>query len=128
MSDVSFTLNGRPVQIPTREGETLLEALRGRCGIVSTKDGCSPQGQCGCCLAIVDGAAKTTCAMPAAKVAGRQVLTLEGVTAAERELLAKSFVAAAGLQCGFCIPGIALRAKHLVDKNPSPSRDEIAKA
>ena len=57
MSDVSFTLNGRPVQIRTREGETLLEALRGRCGIISTKDGCAPQGQCGCCLALVDGAA-----------------------------------------------------------------------
>ncbi|MCX4244759.1 selenium-dependent xanthine dehydrogenase [Paraliomyxa miuraensis] len=128
MSDVSFTLNGRPVQIETRPDETLLEALRGRCGILSTKDGCSPQGQCGCCLAVVDGAAKTTCAMPAAKVAGRQVVTLEGVPQADRELIARSFVAAAGLQCGFCIPGIALRAKHLVDKNDSPSREEIAKA
>lgn len=128
MSDVSFTLNGRPVQISTRPGETLLEALRGRCGIISTKDGCAPQGQCGCCLAVVDGAAKTTCAMPADKAAGRQVLTLEGVPQAERDLLARSFVTAAGLQCGFCIPGIALRAKHLVDKSPSPTRDEIAKA
>lgn len=128
MSDVSFTLNGQPVQITPRPDETLLEALRGRCGILSTKDGCSPQGQCGCCLAVVDGAAKTTCAMPAAKVAGRQVLTLEGVPTADRELIARSFVAAAGLQCGFCIPGIALRAKHLVDKNAEPSRAEIAKA
>lgn len=128
MSEVSFTLNGTPIQIGTRPDETLLEALRGRCGILSTKDGCSPQGQCGCCLAVVDGAAKTTCAMPAAKVAGREVLTLEGVPRAERELIARSFVSAAGLQCGFCIPGIALRAKHLVDKNPSPSREEIAKA
>jgi xanthine dehydrogenase molybdenum-binding subunit len=128
MSDVSFTLNGRPVQITTRPGETLLEALRGRCGIVSTKDGCAPQGQCGCCLAVVDGAAKTTCAMSADKAAGREVLTLEGVPQAERELIAKSFVAAAGLQCGFCIPGFALRAKHLLDKHPNPSRDEIAKA
>jgi selenium-dependent xanthine dehydrogenase len=128
MSDVSFTLNGRPVRISTRPGETLLEALRGRCGIVSTKDGCAPQGQCGCCLAVVDGAAKTTCAMPADKAAGRQVLTLEGVSEAERDLLARSFVTAAGLQCGFCIPGIALRAKHLHDKTPEPTRDEIAKA
>lgn len=128
MSDVSFTLNGRPVQISTRPGETLLEALRGRCGIVSTKDGCAPQGQCGCCLAVVDGAAKTTCAMPADKAAGREVLTLEGVSPAERDLLARSFVTAAGLQCGFCIPGIALRAKHLIDKTPAPTRDEIAKA
>ena len=92
MSDVSFTLNGRPVQIRTREGETLLEALRGRCGVVSTKDGCAPQGQCGCCVAVVDGAAKTTCAMSADKVAGREVLTLEGLPQGERELIARSFV------------------------------------
>jgi len=128
MRDVSFTLNGQPVQIRTRPGETLLEALRYRCGITSTKDGCAPQGQCGCCLAVVDGSAKTTCAMPADKVAGREVTTLEGVSASERDLLARSFVTAAGLQCGFCIPGIALRAKHLYDKNPEATRDEIAKA
>lgn len=128
MADVSFTLNGKPVQINTRPKETLLQALRGRCDVVSTKDGCSPQGQCGCCLALVDGKAKTTCAMPAAKAEGREVLTLEGVDESERELIARCFVAAAGLQCGFCIPGIALRAKHLIDKNPDPSREEIAKA
>lgn len=128
MSDVSFTLNGQPVQIDPRPGETLLEALRGRCGILSTKDGCSPQGQCGCCLAVVDGAAKTTCAMPAHKAAGREIVTLEGVSAVDRDLLARSFVTAAGLQCGFCIPGFALRATHLVEKNPNPTRDEIAKA
>lgn len=128
MSELSFTLNGKPVQITTRPKETLLEALRGRCGVVSTKDGCSPQGQCGCCLAVIDGKAKTTCAMPAAKAEGREVLTLEGVSEQERELIARCFVASAGLQCGFCIPGIALRAKHLIDKNPSPTRAEIAKA
>ncbi|MCA9654134.1 MAG: selenium-dependent xanthine dehydrogenase [Myxococcales bacterium] len=128
MSEVSFTLNGKPVQISTRPQETLLEALRGRCGVISTKDGCSPQGQCGCCLAVIDGQAKTTCAMPASKAAGREVLTLEGVDEQERELIARCFVASAGLQCGFCIPGIALRAKHLVDKNPNPTRAEIAKA
>ncbi len=128
MSDVSFTLNNEPVQIRPREGETLLEALRTRCDIVSTKDGCSPQGQCGCCLAIVDGKAKTTCAMKATKAEGREILTLEGVSEEERELIARCFVSAAGLQCGFCIPGIALRAKHLLDKNDSPSREEIAKA
>ena len=128
MTDVSFSLNGKPVEISARPKETLLEALRGRCGVISTKDGCSPQGQCGCCLALVDGKAKTTCAMPAAKAEGREVITLEGVDEKERELIARCFVSAAGLQCGFCIPGIALRAVHLVDKNPSPTRSEIAKA
>ncbi len=122
-----FTLNGSHTEVSPRPGESLLETLRNRCGILSTKDGCSPQGQCGCCLALVGGRAVVTCAMPAEKAAGKDVVTLEGLDPAETELLAKSFVAAAGLQCGFCIPGIALRAKHLVDANASPTREEIAR-
>jgi selenium-dependent xanthine dehydrogenase len=125
---VEFTLNGEVVNVPVQEGESLLHALRTSCGIVSTKNGCEPQGQCGCCLAIVNGKPKVTCALPAAKAAGREILTLEGVPAEERELYARAFESAAGLQCGFCIPGIALRAKHLIDNNPTPSREEIAKA
>ena len=111
-----------------RPGESLLEVLRDRCGITSPKDGCSPQGQCGCCLALIDGNPKVTCATPAATADGKSVLTLEGVAVAERELIAQAFAAATGLQCGFCIPGIALRAKHLTDRSPRPSRGEIARA
>ncbi len=128
MASVEFLLNGVAQRVEVAEGESLLDTLRDRCGIVSTKDGCQPQGQCGCCLALVDGQAKTTCATDAAKVAGKQVVTLEGLPKGERALLAQAFVAAGGLQCGFCIPGFALRAKHLCDKNPTPSREEIAKA
>ena len=128
MGTLDFTLNGRPVRVEPREGESLLETLRERCGVRSTKDGCSPQGQCGCCLAIVGGRAVTTCAMPAAKAAGQDILTLEGLSDAERKQMTDAFVAAAGLQCGFCIPGIMVRTKHLLDKSPDPSRDEIAKA
>jgi selenium-dependent xanthine dehydrogenase len=128
MATVEFRLNGQPQRLETTPGESLLDALRERCGVRSTKDGCQPQGQCGACLALVDGQPKTTCAMDAARAAGRDIVTLEGVSGAEREQMAHAFAAAAGVQCGFCIPGIALRAKHLLDKNPSPSRDEIAKA
>jgi len=125
---ISFRLNGQSVNVAPRPGESLLDTLRDRCGIISTKDGCAPQGQCGCCLAIVGGRAVVTCAMPATKAADKDVVTLEGLEPDERDLIAKSFVAAAGLQCGFCIPGIAVRAKYLLDKNPSPTRAEIAKA
>jgi xanthine dehydrogenase molybdenum-binding subunit len=125
---VQFTLNGSPRRVTPRPGESLLETLRERCGITSLKDGCSPQGQCGCCLALIDGNPKVTCAAPAEAADGKDILTLEGVAAAERELIAKAFRAASGLQCGFCIPGIALRAKHLTDRKPEPSREEIAKA
>ena len=124
---IHFTLNGSDVQVAPSAGESLLDTLRNRCGIVSTKDGCQPQAQCGCCLALVDGRPLTTCAVPTAKVAGKDVLTLEGVPEAEGDLTARAFVAAAGLQCGFCIPGIALRAKHLLDADPSPSRRAIHK-
>jgi xanthine dehydrogenase molybdenum-binding subunit len=128
MAAIDFTLNGEKRHLEVREGESLLDALRDRCGVSSTKDGCQPQGQCGCCLALIDGQAKTTCAMGAEKVAGKEVVTLEGLPASDRELLARAFVVSGGLQCGFCIPGFALRAKHLCDKNPSPTRAEIEKA
>ncbi len=128
MPTVDLTLNGAPVRVDVREGETLLETLRTRCGITSIKDGCQPQGQCGCCLVLIDGNAKVSCAMPAEAARGRSIVTLEGLDANEQRLLARSFVAAAGVQCGFCIPGIALRAHHLVGKNPAPSRAEIARA
>jgi selenium-dependent xanthine dehydrogenase len=125
---IRFSLNGTPRELEPRPGESLLEALRERCGITSLKDGCSPQGQCGCCLALVDGDAKVTCAMPAAAADGKSVVTLEGVSVEERALIAGAFAAANGLQCGFCIPGIALRAKHLTDRHAEPTREEIARA
>lgn len=125
---VEFTLNGQQVSVEGQEGESLLHALRNSCGILSTKNGCEPQGQCGCCMALVNGKPKVTCALPLAKAAGREIVTLEGVSEEERDLYARAFESAAGLQCGFCIPGIVVRAKALIDANPTPSREEIAKA
>ncbi|HUL78325.1 MAG TPA: 2Fe-2S iron-sulfur cluster-binding protein, partial [Vicinamibacteria bacterium] len=75
---VRFTLNGRPRAMDPRPGESLLDALRERCGITSVKDGCQPQGQCGCCLALVDGRPLVTCAFGAERAEGGEVLTLEG--------------------------------------------------
>jgi len=125
---IAFTLNGVERRLEIADGESLLEVLRDRCGIVSTKDGCAPQAQCGCCLALVDGNPKTTCAVAAEKADGAEILTWEGVSPAERELFGRAFAAAAGVQCGFCTPGFALRAKWLLDRNPDPTRAEIAKA
>jgi xanthine dehydrogenase molybdenum-binding subunit len=125
---IRFVLNGTHREVAARPGESLLDVLRERCGITSPKDGCQPQGQCGCCLALIDGDAKVTCAMPAAAADGKEILTLEGVGPDERQLIGRAFATAAGLQCGFCIPGIALRAKHLTDRNPAPTREQIARA
>jgi xanthine dehydrogenase molybdenum-binding subunit len=121
-------LNGEKRSVEPPRGASLLEVLRDQCGIRSTKNGCRPQAQCGCCLVLVNGLPKTTCATPAETAAGKEIVTLEGLSAEERELLARCFVATTGLQCGFCTPGFALRAKHLVDRNPSPTRAEIRKA
>jgi xanthine dehydrogenase molybdenum-binding subunit len=125
---IEFVLNGIRQRVDTRPGENFLEVLRERCGITSLKDGCSPQGQCGCCVALVDGKAKTTCAMPAHVAQGKHIVTLDGLPSAERQQISDCFTATAGLQCGFCIPGFALRAKALTDHDPAPTREAIASA
>ncbi len=125
---IEFVLNGSPQRVETRDDEWFLETLRERCGITSPKDGCSPQGQCGACVVLVDGHPKTTCAMRARVADGKHVVTLDGLPAAERQQIADCFAATAGLQCGFCIPGIALRAKSITDRDPAPTREAIAHA
>jgi selenium-dependent xanthine dehydrogenase len=125
---LDFTLNGERQSLEVPRDLTLLEVLRHHCGITSVKDGCAPQGQCGACLALIDGDPKVTCATTASRAQGKSVLTLEGVSQEERDLCARAFAVAAGVQCGFCIPGIALRAKWLLDRAPRPTRAEIARA
>src|SRR5262249_43795960 len=112
---VAFTLNGSPVAV-CADHPHLLAALREELDVTSPKDGCSPSGQCGCCTVLVDGKALVACQQSLAKVAGRSVVTLEGFTDEERQRFADAFAACGGLQCGFCIPGIVVRAKALIDK------------
>ena len=122
---IEFTLNDQPRAADVEEGTSLLEVLRDQCGILSPKDGCSPTGQCGCCTVIIDDRAVVSCAVPAKNAAGKRVVTLEGFSELERDTFADSFIAAGGLQCGFCTPGIIVRAKHLLDKSPDPTDDQI---
>src|SRR5512145_819505 len=122
---VRFVLNGQPRTIDPVPGESLLDALRERCGITSIKDGCQPQGQCGCCLALIDGRPLVTCAFEASRAEGREVLTLEGLGERAREIAVRARAAAGAVQGGFCTPGSALRAKYLLDHNPQPSSSEI---
>jgi selenium-dependent xanthine dehydrogenase len=127
MGSIRFTLNGAERAADVSDGQTLLQLLREDCGVTSPKDGCSPTGQCGCCTVLVDGQAKVACAFDAARAEGRSVVTLEGVDERERKVFADAFAYSAGVQCGFCIPGIVVRAKHILHKTPLPSRDEIAR-
>jgi xanthine dehydrogenase small subunit len=124
MSDrVGFVCNGAPVDVDVAPGESLLSVLRERLGLVSTKDGCAPQGQCGCCTVLVDGDARVACVTPAVRVEGRAVTTVEGLDAASRDSLADAFVATGGSQCGFCTPGIVMRAASLLAKGRTRRAD-----
>ena len=125
---MEFTLNGHVTEVPLREGATLLHVLREGCGLRSMKDGCAPEGSCGACTVIVDGKAVVSCAQPAVRAAGRSVVTQEGLSNEDRALWADAFAAAGAAQCGFCSPGIVMKAQVLIGKHPAPSRDEIAHA
>jgi aerobic-type carbon monoxide dehydrogenase small subunit (CoxS/CutS family) len=114
---LAFTCNGTAVEVAVAPGESLLSVLRERLAITSVKDGCAPQGQCGCCTVLVDGEPRVACVTPAPRVAGRTVTTVEGLDPALRDGVAASFVATGGSQCGFCTPGIVVRAAALIEKD-----------
>ena len=128
MLAVRFQLNGRPADVRMRDGASLLEMLREGCSLTSMKDGCSPEGSCGACTVLVDGRAVVSCAQPATRAEGRSITTLEGLPAGERERWAEAFVVAGGAQCGFCTPGMVMKAEALLRGNPDPTRGEIAHA
>ena len=123
---VGFVLNGAPVSVRA-DHPHLLAALREELDVTSLKDGCSPSGQCGCCTVHVDGKAVVSCNLPLDKVAGKAVVTLEGLEPTERNRFAGAFAACGGLQCGFCIPGIVMRAKAQIDKKGSALTREAMK-
>ena len=112
---VSLRVNGQDVEVRS-DHPHLLAALREELNVTSPKDGCSPSGQCGCCTVMVDGKPIVSCQQSLEKVAGKSIVTLEGVEQDERDRYAEAFAACGGLQCGFCIPGIIMRAKGQVDK------------
>ena len=103
---VEFTLNGAAVSIA--RDQSLLDGLREELAVISVKDGCSPQGQCGCCTVWVDGAPRVSCVTPAGRVANREVTTLEGLD--DADAWARAFCERGASQCGFCTPGIIMRA------------------
>lgn len=122
-----FVLNGTAVSAASGHPH-LLAALRDELGVMSPKDGCAPSGQCGCCTVLVNGKARVACQTSMAKTDGAEIVSLEGVDSDERDRLAKTFAAYGALQCGFCIPGILIRAKAMLDKKGSDlTRDGAAR-
>jgi xanthine dehydrogenase molybdenum-binding subunit len=123
---VPFILNGRPATAEFDAGMSLLDVLREVCGIRSAKDGCS-QGTCGCCTVLLDGRPTLSCQLRPQQVAGREIVTLEGLSEGMRQLLADAFVREGAVQCGFCTPGIAVRASHLIAKGLTQKRVRVAR-
>lgn len=126
-NQVSFRVNGREVSVAA-DHPHLLSALREELDITSPKDGCSPSGQCGCCTIMIDGKAQVSCQYPVAKAEGKEITTLEGLADAERSKYSDAFSSCGGLQCGYCIPGIVMRAKSQVDKKGADlKREDMAR-
>ncbi len=120
-----FKLNGSWLE--TDLNKDLLSFLRKDMGIKSVKDGCG-EGACGTCSVLVDGVSRRACALNVQKLDGKSILTVEGFSDYEKEVYAYCFASAGAVQCGFCIPGMLVSAKALLDKNNAPTDAEIKKA
>ena len=124
-----FEVNGKQVSVaPASDDTPLLDVLRNTLGLMGTRFGCGLE-QCGCCTVLIDGAAEKSCAKPVYSVAGKAVVTIEGLGTKEKpHPLQQAFLDEQAGQCGYCLSGIIVAAKALLDKNPSPARAEIAAA
>ena len=122
---VSFTLNGEQTEVAFAPHKTLLEVLREDLGLTGTKHGCE-LGECGTCTVLVDRRSILSCLMLGLEAEGREVTTIEGMAKGnELHPLQETFADSGAAQCGYCSPGFLLAAKELLEKNPSPTRDEI---
>jgi len=124
-NSIRFELNGKPATVAADGSRMLLWVLRGELGLTGTKYGCG-EGVCGACTVLVDGEAVHACATPVSAVAGKRVVTIEGLAAgAKLHPLQEAFVEAGALQCGYCTPGMILAAHALLEKQPRATRQEI---
>jgi aerobic-type carbon monoxide dehydrogenase small subunit (CoxS/CutS family) len=122
---IQFRLNGRPVSLTTDPDRTLVWALRNELGLTGTKYGCGA-ALCGACSVLIDGDAVRSCVFPMRSVAGKEVVTIEGLARnGTLHPLQHAFAEHDALQCGFCTPGMIINAYALLAKKPNPSREEI---
>ena len=122
---ISLTINGREREVAVEPHWTLLETVREALDLTGSKEGCGT-GDCGACTMSVDGRIVTSCLMLAPQVNGRAVTTIEGLqNNGSLDPVQQAFIDAGGLQCGYCIPGMIVAARNLIDDNPSPTLDQI---
>jgi nicotinate dehydrogenase subunit A len=126
--DIRLTVNGQGRAFRADEATTLLDALRNHLGLMGSRYGCGAE-QCGACAVLIDGEDKPSCAVEAASLQGRAITTVEGLgTPDHPHPLQTAFMDRQAGQCGYCLSGILIGAKALIDRNPSPTRAEIAEA
>jgi carbon-monoxide dehydrogenase small subunit len=125
---VSFTLNGRPVEVMVKPLMTVQTLLREQLGLTAAKTGCK-QGGCGSCTVLVNGDPMMSCLLPVEDIAGQEVMTLEGLTPTDGlHPVQAAFFEKFAVQCGYCSPGMILVASALLDRTPHPTREEIVDA
>ena len=129
MSKIDFFVNGKAVSVALDNDDTpLLNVLRNELGLMGTRFGCGLE-QCGCCMVLIDGKPEKCCVMPVSIAAGKKITTVEGLGTPERpHPLQQAFIDEQAGQCGYCLAGILISAKALLEKNPKPTRSEIALA
>lgn len=126
--DITLTVNGEARSVGAEESTSLLEALRNHLGLMGTRYGCGLE-QCGSCMVLVDDQPAYACTRELGTVVGRKVTTVEGLgTEAKLHPLQQAFLDEQAGQCGYCLSGILISAKALLDRNPDPSRAEIVAA
>lgn len=125
MDAIRFTLNGREAVYDGSASDRLLDVLRDRFDCRSVKCGCG-EGECGACSVLIDGTLINSCCVAMGAVEGAGILTMEGYRETERfAALSKAFGEVSAVQCGFCIPGMALAAEALLSKHPNPTEEQI---
>lgn len=122
---VSLRVNGREEQLQIEDADTLLEVLRDRLRLWSVREGCGV-GACGTCTVLLDGRPASSCLLLAARVEGRQIVTVEGLSQdSTLDPIQQAFVEQRAPQCGYCTPGFILSVKALLDENPKPTDKEV---
>ena len=128
MSPVEFQINGKPAAVAIEDDASLLTVLRNALGLMGARFGCGEE-QCGACMVLVDGAPAYSCTLPASAIGGKAIVTLEGLgTPDHPHPLQVAFIDAQAGQCGYCLAGILVSAKALIDRNPTPTRADIVAA
>ncbi len=124
---ISLTVNGNKVEAEIDQNTTLLSFIRDELGLMGTKEGCGT-GDCGACTVLINGLATKSCIYLAVDAHGKEIVTIEGLSKdGMLHPVQQAFVDEGAVQCGFCIPGMILSAKALLDENPDPSEEEIKK-